>query len=85
MRYQMEIKELTYKGKPCRKCMSTLRYTSDKRCVHCKQQQNKKDWKSHVDKLNEYIESMEPEEFKSYMLKLAWAKKAGVKLKVTAD
>ncbi|ELS0628867.1 hypothetical protein R4036_004601 [Salmonella enterica] len=64
----MDVKSATYKGKPCRKCMNTLRYTSDKRCVHCKQEQNKKDWKRHIDNLNEMIESMTPEEFKEYMI-----------------
>lgn len=38
------MKLTIYQGKPCKKCGSTERYTSDKRCVACRHAQNAKAW-----------------------------------------
>lgn len=36
----MEIKSITYEGKPCNHCGNTTRYVFEKRCVRCKAERN---------------------------------------------
>ncbi|EKN6871982.1 hypothetical protein PXY30_004445 [Salmonella enterica] len=45
---EYEIKDNMYLGRTCRKCGLTLRYKSDKRCVHCRHEQNATAWKNKV-------------------------------------
>jgi len=36
----MDVKQITYEGKPCSHCGNTTRYVVEKRCVYCKAKRN---------------------------------------------
>ncbi|HFW0119410.1 TPA: hypothetical protein ACIARM_004403 [Salmonella enterica subsp. enterica serovar Javiana] len=65
------MKLTTYQGKPCKKCGSTERYTSDKRCVACRHARNAAAWKKEAEERQQKqdnFESMTVDEKKAFLL-----------------
>ncbi len=66
-----------YQGKPCKKCGSTERYTSDKRCVACRHARNAAAWKKEIGERQEKantFDSLSIEEKREF-LKAEFARK----------